>query len=553
MSFGFYPRPKVRLSKHKYHPERKFTCVMGKMIPCFYEEVMPGDIWKFGGKALIRTQPLIAPIYHRVDIYWRFYYVPYRLLWEHFTDFITGFEQNTTGEPTVATYALPSVISPAETGWKTSSLADYLGLVTGVPDFTNTSGAFPFRAYAKVINDWHINQFTTELLPISTADGLDSTTNTELYSANWEDDYFTSASTQIQIGNPVYLPLGVSAPVVGNGKSMTINTSTGNNAGLAGGDGFAGVLASAYNVNVGSGGQAVGVPNPIPMSGMGLGTDPETSNVLADLTEASALTVPDLRRATQLSLYQETLAYTGYRFVDWLFAMFGVRSSDARLQRSEFLGGTMSPLDISSVVQTSATTETDTPQGNLSGLAVSGTVFPSWKRRFEEHGCVIGLMCIMPRTGYQQGSRRMFNRTSKYDYPLPMLQHLGQQPIQEQEIYAQSDSLTTEVNGTQVSNTTTFGFQWPYEDFRYMPSTSHGDFKGTLQYWTLDRTFEQPPLLNADFVQSQPSTRVFAVQDTKYDDCLVDVLYNITAWRPIARHGVPGYLDHPMIFGKGGL
>lgn len=550
MSFGYYPRPKVRLSKHFYHPERKFTCGMGKLIPCFYEEVLPGDIWKFNGKALVRTQPLIAPIYHRVDVKYMFYYVPYRLLMkpDEWASFITGYEQSDGSSTSVV---LPSIKSPAG-GFETSSLADYLGLVTGVGNFTSTSGAFAFRAYAKVINDWYINKYVTDELPLSLEQGPDETTNRDLFSMNWEDDYFTSASTTTQLGETVYLPLGTSAPVksvsgVNNGVQsalLAVKATTGN------------PLSPAEFKTV-SIGTADGYKNAFTMSSGSTGytsTDAiAIGNLQADLNSATALTVPELRKVSQISLYQETMAYIGYRLVDWLFGMYGVRSSDARLQRSEFLGGTMSPLDISSVVQTSATNDTDTPQGNLSGLAVSGARFPTWKRRFEEHGAVIGLMCIMPRTGYQQGSRRMFNRTTRFDYGIPMLQHLGQQPILEKELYAQADGSSTTVSGVSVTNDTTFGYQWQYEDYRYMPSTSHGDFKNTLQYWTLDRTFTQPPLLNTSFVQSQPSNRVFAVEDEKFDTCLVDILYNIKAWRPIARHGVPGYLDHPMIFGRGGL
>ncbi|WGL31492.1 major capsid protein [Dipodfec virus UOA04_Rod_1143] len=567
MSFGFYPRPRVRLSKHYYHPERKFTCQMGKMVPCFYEEVLPGDIWKFTGKVLIRTQPLIAPIYHRVDVKYMFYYVPYRLLMntDDWASFITGYEQSDGGSTDVV---LPFVESPSGEGFKPGSLADYLGLVTGVPNFVSTSGAFPFRVYAKVINDWYINKYTTDELPLQLSQGKDTLTNRNLFSMNWEDDYFTSASITTQLGDPIYLPFGQSAPVSGN----VAISGNGNALGLST-NGFLSLLpvsdwsAPALGTfGAGTTPPLAGAANSAPASQgnnrsyVGLTRDSNRTgltgtvvNGSADLTKVASITVPELRKVSQVSLYQETMAYIGYRFTDWLFGMYGVRSSDARLQRSEFLGGTMAPLDISSVVQTSATTDTDTPQGNLSGLAVSAAKFPTWKRRFEEHGAVIGLMCILPRTGYQQGSRRMFNRTTRYDYGIPMLQHLGQQALLEKEIFAQPNGQSTQVNGVQVNNDTIFGYQWQYEDYRYMPSTSHGDFKTSLKYWTLDRIFDAPPLLNTDFVQSQPSNRVFAVSDQNYDTCLVDILYNIKAYRPLARHGVPGYLDHPMIFGKGGM
>ena len=546
--FGFVNRKKVPLNRFNMHPEKTLTCNMGKLIPILCEDVLPGDIWRLNLKMLVRLQALIAPIYHRVDIFTYFFFVPLRLVWRNSQEFLTGYNEE-TGE--VSTAQLPSIKSPAETGWKESSLFDYLGLPTGVPNFTSTSGALYTRAYVKVINDWFRNQWLTDSYSLSLDDGLDTTTYTDLVSRCWEQDIFTQALPSTQRGPVISIPLGTEAPVVGNGN--IINLTAFDSPGLAlrtsSYDQHSGILALE---NSGKSGAVKGsVATTITSSNtsnVGLTQDPKFSGMVADLSQAADVTIPDLRKSVQLQNFAEISARVGVRYTEFLQGHFGVRSSDARLQRPEFLGGGVAPLDVSAVVQTSQTTTGDegSAQGTLSGLGLGAMKTASFRRRFTEHGIILGLMCIMPRTSYQQGSRKMFNRETMYDFAIPTLSHLSEQPVYEQELFAQSDGASTTVGDIAVSNKTIFGFNPQYEEYRYIPSMSHGAFKSSLNYYTMNRVFDAPPLLNSDFVQADPTKRIFAVTEQETDSCLVNILYNIKAYRPLPKHGTPGWMDHPF-------
>lgn len=528
--FGSYPKAKVKLNKFKYFPEKNLTCNMGYHIPIFAEEVLPGDFWKLRGKMLVRLQSLIAPIYHRINVFTRFYFVPYRLLWNNWEQFITGWnlENNVP-----STAVLPSIKSP-EDGWQTSSLMDYLGFSTGVGNYTSESGALFVRAYNQCINDWLRNENVTEPYAISLDDGLDTTTNTELVKANWEKDYFTSALPWAQRGPVVNMPWSSNnLPVFGNGKVLGLTNGT-DNGGLyltSNSDMLA--RNSAYGQELPYSTTASGTIT----SGLGVTTDATNSGLVADATGID-VPVADVERAFALQRFARVSARAGARYTEYLLGHFGVRSSDSRLQRAEYLGGSVSPLDISAVVQTSSTDGT-TPQGNLAGLGISASGFATFKKRFTEHGVIIGLMTILPRTSYTQGNRRMFNRTTMYDYAVPSLARLGEREILEEELYAQSDGASTLVGDTEISNKTPFGFMPQYEEYRYIPSTNHGDFKGSLSFWTMARKFNNPPVLSKDFVESTPTKDIFAVTDETYDSCLCSISYDITSYRPLPKYGIP--------------
>lgn len=222
-----------------------------------------------------------------------------------------------------------------------------------------------------------------------------------------------------------------------------------------------------------------------------------STNLKADLTAASAITVDALRSAIQLQLFGNLVGRAGYRYVEYLKAMFGVTSSDARLQRSEYLGGFKCPIMISEVLQTSATDSTS-PQGNMSGHGIAAQSSRVFKTFFEEHCIVIGLLSIMPKAGYSQGLPRRWSRQTRYDYYVPVLAHLGQQAVLNKEIYAQ---------GTEADNGI-FGYQDRYDEYRQAEDEVHGQFRTTLDFWTMNRTFDKLPGLNKDFVECNPTKRV---------------------------------------------
>lgn len=522
-----------KLHKHKFNPSRMLTLGMGQVVPDFCELTQPGDIWKLSSTSLTRTLPMIAPIFGRVRIYQHYFFVPLRLLMNDFESFITGGIDGNDATPH------PYVKSPA-TGWEAGSLMDHLGYCSNYFNEDNNKhivgnlkgSAFAVRAYNKVINDWYINENIEGMTrEISLEPGEDTTTDTTMFKKVWHPDYFVNNLPWAQRGPEIMLPLGVSAPVYGNGEINMIDLSDGSN----------GVLQKHHIQGSGGSGNYLRLN---PDSGtqnehsVGLATSGDTG-IYTDLTEASSISVNDLRDSLALKVASEISARTGGRLIEWLLGHWGVRSSNRTLQRSQYLGGGVSSLFVDAIEQTSSTDET-TPQGNLAGRGTSINSVWGFKHRFEEHGVILGLISIMPDALYYQGQRRWLNYNSRLDYPLPAYAKLGEQETKEVEIMAQGEGVSyTTPDGTVITDETTFGFNPRYEECRMIPSSIHGDFKTGLKFWTLARHFENPPSLNAQFMQGEPSKRVFAVEDQKYDCFLTEIGFNIKCWRKIPKYGVP--------------
>ena len=503
---------RIKKSKQNLSYENKFTFNMGELVPFLVQEVVPGQFARFGANVLLRTQPLVAPIMHRIDTLMWYIYIPYRLLQTNFEDFMTGGLQGN------ANISSPIVKSPADTGFAVGSLGDYLNYATGVPNFESL--AWGFRAYAKAFNDYFINQNVEgQELPLSLGDGLDTTTNTTLQNKNWRRDYFTGNLPWPQRGPEVYLPLGVSAPV-------SIEPAEGFFA-LQDQNGKWGEIAKKQ--------MSVGVYG----AGFVNGTESEiTSNQpmkyygglkgTADLASASSVSINQIRLSAKVQEIFESLARGGARFIEMLYNCFGVVSGDARLQRSEYFGGSKSPFIISEVLQTSETTETS-PQANMSGRGICAVKTKRIKKYFPEHGIVLGLMCVSPEANYFQGSPRMYNRRSRFDYLWPQLTGIGEQETLNKEIFAAH----SDPDGV-------FGYNPRYEEYRRNFSQVHGEFKSSLKFWTLVREFENAPALNAEFVKQVPSKRVFAVETDQYDSIICDVWNEIYSYSPLPKRGKPG-------------
>lgn len=488
--------------------EHKTTCKMGQLIPIMCQEVMPGDTFKQRTEALCRITPLLAPLMHNVRLKMEFWFVPARLLWDNFETFITRGESGNE-EP-----VYPYITAPTG-GFAVGSLADHFGLPTGVENIK--VNAMPFRAYNLIYNENYMDQNLGTPLAISYGDGSDTATSTALQNRCWEKDYFTSALPWAQRGNPVYLPLGTEAPVVTTDKqtllNMLYNGETGSAGVTTGGLGYGNNLVTA----TASGNE------------LQVGAD---SGYKADLTSASSITVDDMRASVQMQLWKNISARCGARYIEQILGQFGVRSSDARLQRPEFLGGGSTYIAISEVLQTSES-GTTSPQGNMSGHGISYNSVPRYKRFFEEFGYVIGLLSVMPRTAYQQGIPKMWSRFSVWDYPFPIFDHLGEQKILGKEIYA---------TGQDEQDDATWGFQGRFNELRYPTNVVSGQFRSTLSYWHMGRIFDQKPGLNNAFVTSDPTMRISAVQDE--DNCLLDVVHHLKVRRRLSKHSKPGYMDH---------
>lgn len=491
--------------------ERKFSMNMGELIPIFCEDVVPGDTFKMNTEVLMRLAPMISPVMHRVNVYTHFFYVPYRLIWADFQKFITGGEDGLQ-KPVLPTYTVPTGVQISNLG--PGSLSDYLGVASTIvasgADFT--FNALPFRAYKLIVQEYYRDQNLQPAIVGLTTSG-DYVIGTAAHyfltidKRGWEKDYFTSALPWTQRGGDVVVPMG--DVYLKPGLSALANYPK-----LK--DGSYSDIPAGATVQGAAGGQIGSTAS------SSLRLDPNGS------LGVDAGTVEDLRRATRLQEWLEKNARGGSRYIEQILSHFGVKSSDARLQRPEFLGGGKSPIVISEVLQTS---KTDTsPQGNMAGHGVGVGNTHSFKKFFEEHGVVIGIMSVLPRTAYQQGTRRMFFKSDKYDFYWPEFAQLGEQPVYNDEIY------TTFNNANRG---TVFGYQSRYAEYKYIPSSVHGDMKGSLSYWHMGRIFSSAPALNGSFVQSDPTHRIFSVTDPAYDKLYVQVYNNLKAVRPMPYFNQP--------------
>lgn len=484
--------------------EKTLSCDMGKLVPIMLLEAFPGDEFVAKTDILLRLAPMLAPMMHRVNVYTHYMFVPNRTIMDDWEKFITG------GEDGKDATVFPTIEAPAVTGWTEGSLADYLGLPTGVPNFE--SSALPFRAVAKCVNDWYRNQNLVAALALSKASGPDVTTSTALPDRAWEQDRLTSALPFAQRGDPVTIPIGGSAPVtrvagaVDPWEVYLENSNT-----KSGDDTLVARNSGELTAQVGT---------------TGLTLDPK-GGLVADLGAAAPITINALRQVVLLQQWLEKNARSGARYVENLLEHWGVRSSDARLQRAEYLGGGVSPVTVSEVLQTAPASGGSTPLGAMAGHGYAVPALHAFKKTIEEHGYIVCFMSVLPRTKYQQGSAPKFNRRSRYDFPLPMFAGLGEQAVLKKEVYAAS----ADPDGV-------FGYCPRFQEVREEPSTTHGTFKSTMNYWTMTRIFTAEPTLSSAFVQADPTKRIFAAPSEA--GLWVQVLHQVQARRCFPVFGKPG-------------
>lgn len=510
--------------------EHKLTCDMGKLIPIFCEDVLPGDTFKVKTDIVVRLQALLAPIMHRVDVFTHFFFVPNRLIFDKWEDFITGGEDG--NDSTVA----PTITADSTNGFAIGSLADYFGIPTGVPSLEVS--ALPFRAYDLIYNEWYRDENIIPEVNISTAAGADSTTSTTLLSRAWEHDYFTKCLPWTQRGSQVTLPLASGTVPVKYGESLNSYYLGNPSSSLSGYPG----KSVVFNTNLDSDGlfgyRAYSGESFSGSRVISTSSDRPVFPLVADLSgSAASSTINNLRQAFKVQQFMEISARGGARYIESILSHFGVKSSDYRLQRPVYLGGGRSPIVISEVLQTSSTSGTQA-LGDMGGHGFSAQRTHEFTRFFEEHGWIIGIMSIMPRTSYQQGLNRMWSRSTRYEYYWPIFAHLGEQGVLNKEIYAQNPSV---VDSAGVSvNEKVFGYLPRYQEYRERESQVHGQMRSTLDFWHMGRIFSSLPELNANFINSDPTKRIEAV--TNEDNCLVNIYHNVKAIRPIPKKGVPGGL-----------
>nr|QJB20302.1 MAG: major capsid protein [Microvirus sp.] len=495
---------------------KSLTCKMGKLIPTYVQEVLPGSTFKIQQHQVVRLLPLQAPTMDRVDITTHFFFVPNRLIWSNWENFITG------GEDGDDASVFPT-ISSGENGKDVGTLWDYLGAPTNyyksdgvtpvkVPNFKVS--ALPFRAYQLIYNEYYRDQNLVDKALISKADGLDTITSLVLQNRSWKKDYFTSCMPFAQRGEDVFLPIGTEAPVTGIVKRNQVF-----NSGITGYDANGPVsgVDGAW-INPSSDNTDFAVLN----NGSGL------PDIKADLSQATAVTINELRQASSLQRFFERLARGGSRYAEVILSHFGVVSSDARLQRPEYLGGSKSPVVISEVLQTSSTDSTS-PQANMAGHAFTLNSNIPINASFEEHGYIIGITNVQPYGSYVQSCPKHFLRNSRFDFFWKDFASLGEQIVENQEIYPNS-----------ADPTGTFGYLPRYEEYRHGVNSVHGYFKTSLNYWHMARLFDNEPTLSKEFIEADPTDRIFAVEDSQ--PVLIQCLNKVTGFLPVPKVAQPSLI-----------
>lgn len=482
---------------------------MGVLTPVSVLECIPGDKFNIRTEAMLRMAPMVAPVMHNVNVYTHYFFVPNRLIWPNWEKFIT--DNNGKGNvPAPPTLSLEKA-NPNHN--QSGTLADYLGLPLNED---MTVSALPFAAYQLIYNDYYRDQNlitdngTQGTGNIILSDGLQSNTKRDalvgMKRRAWEHDYFTASLPFAQKGDAVDVPI-----TFDNNVPIVINQTA-----------SPGSLAP-----IGSGPDAY-----VQRQNLDGANDAKLYAWTDGQDSAEGdLTINNLRRAFRLQEWLEKMARGGSRYIEQILVHFGVKSSDARLNRPEYLGGTKAPVIISEVLQTSSSDET-TPQGTMAGHGISANSGKNINFFCEEHGYIIGIMSIIPRTAYQQGIPKHFLRTSHLDYAWPTFAHIGEQEVLNKEVYYKpSDSTNGGDDGV-------FGYVPRYSEYRYQPSRVAGDFRTTLNFWHLGRIFDNRPALNSTFVNCVPRNDIFAVT-TQSQNIWAHCFHKIRVNRRLPKYGTP--------------
>ena len=558
--FSTLPKANISRSQFDRSSSLKTSFNVGDVVPFYLDEVLPGDTFKISTSKVVRFQTLLTPMMDNVYLDTYYFFVPNRLVWDHWKEF-NGENTQSAWIPEVE-YSIPQVTAPSG-GWNIGTIADYFGIPTGVSGLSVS--ALPFRAYTMIMNEWFRDQNLVDPLLLDTDDttrvgsndaGIDKVElGGKPFVAAKYHDYFTSCLPAPQKGPDVMIPVtgaGASLPVVALNQDATVASglSTFYNTVYTGFTNVSNQPNRYYKQ--GSNGSAPSVADgsetfpssiyPIPNTGVKEGGYPiMPANLWAINTGSqAAATINQLRMAFQIQKLYERDARGGTRYTEILRSHFGVVSPDARLQRPEYLGGNRIPININQVIQTSGTVEGSTPQGATSGQSLTTDRHSDFTKSFTEHGYVIGLLVARYDHTYQQGLDRLWSRKGRFDFYWPVLANIGEQAVKNKEIYAQGTEVDDEV----------FGYQEAWAEYRYKPNRVTGEMRSSapasLDVWHLGDDYSALPRLSAEWIQEDAKTvdRVLAVQSSVSNQLFADLYVKNICTRPMPMYSIPGLIDH---------
>lgn len=530
--FSMIPRADIPRSSFRIESGHKTTFDAGLLVPIYVDEVLPGDQFSLKMTAFARMSTPIFPVMDNSYLDTFFFFVPNRLVWDNWERFMG--ERDPDPDSSID-YLIPQITSPSG-GYPVGSIYDHMGLPTQgqvSAGKTVSNSALFARAYNLIWNEWFRDENLQNGAPFARGDGPDDSADYVLLRRGKRHDYFTSSLPWPQKGDSVSMPIGGFAPVVGNPLVPHVDQGT---------------IASS------SVGSMYIRPGKLLMSDGGahatddipaylrLDTGEIATGLLADLSEATASTINQIRQSFQVQRLLERDARGGTRYTEIVRSHFGVISPDARLQRPEYLGGGSTPISINPIAQTSGTgiSGSSTPLGQLSAVGTAVSRDGGFTASFTEHGMIIGLAAVRADLSYQQGMRKMYSRRTRYDFYFPVFAHLGEQAVLNKEIFCTGDDEDDDV----------FGYQERWAEYRYHPSQITGLFKststGTIDGWHLAQRFMNRPTLNDTFIQDNPPfDRVLAVgAAANGKQFIFDALFSVKATRPMPLYSVPGLVDH---------
>lgn len=549
----------IRRSTFDRSHSLKTSFNVGDIVPFFVDEVLPGDTFNVDTSKVVRLQTLLTPVMDNIYLDTYFFFVPNRLTWSHWKQF-NGENTESAWIPQTE-YEIPQITAPSDSGWSVGTIADYLGVPTGVPNLSVS--ALPFRAYALVMNEWFRDENLSDPLVVpvddATVAGVNSGTFvTDVakgglpYKAAKYHDYFTSCLPSPQKGPDVVIPVAQagSYPVVSLLSEVDSSKSTGSLVfkakaynkipylGLKSFVDSSGSRSTDFDNGNSSFDSAVGLSD---------GVVPVNLWAVADGNAASA-TINQLRMAFQIQKLYEKDARGGSRYIEILKSHFGVTSPDARLQRPEYLGGNRVPININQVVQQSATASGETAQGTVTGMSVTTDTHSDFTKSFTEHGFVIGVMVARYDHTYQQGLERFWSRKDRFDYYWPVFANIGEQAVKNKEIFAQGPAKVDSAGA--VIDDQVFGYQEAWADYRYKPSRVTGEMRSqyaqSLDVWHLADDYSALPMLSDSWIREDKTNvdRVLAVTSSVSNQLFADIYIKNRTTRPMPMYSIPGLIDH---------